>query len=188
MNDKDEMKLKIAKGYVRVVSLIITPVFALANLFMIVLYFIGIFDSLWDALYPQSLGPVFMEAEDFFEVLGWVGFGISSFIYIIVIIILLALLVLKIIFFIKALSSKSPDNSRSFIALSVVNFLDSPIGFFIYLLSMMVTIGYSGILNDILSVLVVFMIIVYISVWPLTFAVIPVSGYCKKQEEETYML
>ena len=183
MNDKDEMKLKTAKGYVRVVSMIITPIFALANLFMIVLYFIGIFHGFWDALYPQSPGQVFMEAEDFFEILGWVGFGISSFINIIVIIILLVMLVLKIIFFINALRSESPDNYRFFIALSIVNLLDSPIGFFVYLISMMVTIYYSGILSDIISGVVIVMIFLYISVWPFTLAAIPVSGYCKKMEE-----
>ncbi|MCR4929581.1 MAG: hypothetical protein K5988_06275 [Lachnospiraceae bacterium] len=176
MNDKDEMKLKIAKGYVRVVSLIITPVFALANLFMIVKQSVGSFLNLKDAFHQQ----VFMEIKDFWDVFALAGFSISNLIVFVVVLILLAMLVLKIVFFVKAFRSESPDNYRSFFALSVVNLLDCSIGFFVFLLSMMF---FSGILNKVVSSVFFVMIIAYASVWPLPLAGIPVSDYCRKREE-----
>ena len=181
MNEKDERKLKIAKGYVRVVSLIITPFFALANLFMIVYHSVGFFQNLGDVFYLQSPGQGFIEVEDFLDVVALAGFAITNLIVFVEVLILLALLVLKIVFFIKALSSKSPDNYRSFMSLSVINLLDSSISFIIYLLSMMLTMHFSGPLGDVTSNVMFAMILVYASIWPFPLAGILVSDYCKKQ-------
>ena len=181
MNEKDERKLKIAKGYVCVVSLIITPFFALANLFMIVYHSVGSIQNFQDFFHSLSYGQVFIEVEDFLDVVALAGFGISNLIVFVEVLILLAMLVLKIVFFIKALSSKSPDKYRSFMSLSVINLLDSSISFIIYLLSMMLTMHFSGPLGDVTSNVMFAMILVYASIWPFPLAGILVSDYCKKQ-------